>query len=299
MAKNFVLQVASLVTLFVSIPAFIALLFGIINLQFPDAADQYWQIDSAQNSIRYSIAVLVIFFPAYLALTRMVNKARRTEGALYHTLTKWLIYIALLIAGVVMLTDLAVVVYTFLGGEITTRFILKALALLAVIAAAFYYYAQDAKDHWQDHEKESIRIGIGALAVVAIAAIYGITLIDTPGVAREIRLDQEQISDLMDMQWRIEAYYQETNSFPANLDQVYQDFEAPQAPEGREAYSYSPTGPDTYELCATFAHPTPEGERQAHRPSFAGDAVYLQNQNWEHPAGIKCFERRIIPLERQ
>lgn len=297
MAKSFVLQLASLVTLFVSIPAFITLLFGIINLQFPDAADSYWQIESAHNSIRYAIAVLVIFFPAYLIITRMVNKARRNEGALYHTLTRWLIYLALLVAGIVMLADLAVVVYTFLGGDITTRFILKALALLAVIGAAFYYYALDAKDHWQKREKESIRVGAAALIVVAAAVVYGAFQIEAPSEVREIRIDQQQINDLQDMQWRIEAHYQDTDSFPASLEMVYQGFPVPQAPEGRESYSYRVTGADTYELCATFAHPTPESDRAGYRPTSTGD-FYYQNQNWEHGEGQKCFERRIVPFTK-
>lgn len=294
MAKSFVLQLASLVTLFVSLPAFITLLFGIINLQFPDAADQYWQVSGNEEAIRYSIAVLVIFFPAYLVITRLVNKARRNEGELYHTLTRWLIYLALLVGGVVMLTDLAVVVYTFLNGEITVRFLLKAGALLAVIAGAFYYYAMDAKDHWRHKEKQSIQIGAMALVVVAAAAIYGATLIDTPSVAREIRLDQEQINDLQDIQWRVEAFYQEKNSFPANLDTLYGDFEVPASPEGRDPYVYHTASAGTYVLCATFAHPTPESERQVHKPISTSEAAYLQNQNWEHPAGAKCFERKII-----
>ncbi len=116
MAKSFVLQLAALATLFVSLPAFITLLFSIINLQFPDAIDAYWQIESAESTVRYTIAILVIFFPAYLVLTRLVNTARRSEGELYYTLTKWLIYLALLVAGLIILGDLAVVVYTFLNG---------------------------------------------------------------------------------------------------------------------------------------------------------------------------------------
>lgn len=294
MAKSFVLQLASLVTLFVSLPAFITLLFGIINLQFPDAADQYWQVSGNEDAIRYSIAVLVIFFPAYLWITRLVNKARRSEGELYHTLTRWLIYLALLVGGVVMLTDLAVVVFTFLNGEITVRFLLKAGALLAVIGAAFYYYAYDAKDHWRNKEKESVTIGGVALAVVLLATLYGATLIDSPSVAREVKIDQQQINDLQDMQWRVEAYYQENNSFPGNLETLYGEFAVPQAPEGREPYTYKISGTDTFTLCATFAHPTPEIDRQMRKPVSVSEAAYLQNQNWEHQAGEKCFERKIV-----
>lgn len=297
MAKSFVLQLASLVTLFVSLPAFITLLFSIINLQLPDAADSYWQIDSYQSSVRYSIAVLVIFFPAYLALTRKVNKSRRQEGELYHTLTRWLVYVALLVAGMIILGDLAVVVYTFLNGEITMRFILKAAVLLAVIGGASYYYALDAKNFWQSREKQSIMIGGVTLAVVLLCVGYGYSLIDSPSVARDIRLDQQQITDLQDIQWRVEAYYQESKSFPANFGTLFVDFPAPVAPEGREAYEYKITGADTYSLCATFAEATPANERSVSKPIVANGDVYLQNQNWEHGAGRKCFERKIIPLK--
>ena len=297
MAKSFVMQLAALATLFVSLPAFITLLFSIINLQFPDAADNYWQVESAESSIRYSIAVLVIFFPAYLVLTRRVNQARRTEGELYHTLTKWVIYLALLVAGMIMLGDLAVVVYTFLNGEITTRFILKALVLLAVIGAASYYYALDARNFWQKQERESIMIGGATLAVVLLFVVFGYMKIDAPSVAREVRIDQEQVSDLMDIQWRVEAHYQETNSFPANIEMLYQDFPAPVAPEGRAGYELNITGSDTYELCATFAHATPATERSIAKPFGASEEVYLQNQNWEHGSGEECFERKIIPLQ--
>ena len=297
MARSFVMQLASLVTLFVSIPAFITLVFSIINLQFPDAAEAYWQMESAESSIRYSIAVLVIFFPAYLYLTRKVNEARRGEGELYHTLTKWVIYLGLLIAGIVILTDLAVVVYTFLNGELTTRFILKALALLAVMSGVVYYYAMDAKDYWQKRERDSISIGIGALVVVLLAVVYGYSMIDAPSVTREVRLDQQQVSDLQDMQWRIESYHQTNSSFPADLEMVYEDFPVPVAPEGRADYEYKITGSDTFKLCATFSEATPSSERSMAKPYGGSEGIYLENQNWEHGTGEKCFERRIIPLQ--
>lgn len=291
MAKSFVLQLASLVTLFVSLPALITLLFSIINLQFPDAADAYWQIASEEDTVRYSVAVLVIFFPAYLLITRMVNKARRNEGELYHTLTRWLVYLALLVAGVTMLTDLAVVVYTFLGGEITVRFILKALMLLVVIAAAFAYYAYDAKGYWQKREKQSIGIAVAALLVVVITMALGISKIAAPSEAREIRIDQQQVTDLQDLQWRVEDYYLTNSSFPANLETLFGVMSVTQAPEGREAYQYRITGLDTYVLCATFVMETPQTERSV-SPSGA-----MKYQSWDHPAGEFCFERKITKTE--
>ena len=63
-AKNFALQLGSLISLYVSISALTALLFGIITLIFPDTAQNSWEYQVATSTIRASIACLFIFFPA-------------------------------------------------------------------------------------------------------------------------------------------------------------------------------------------------------------------------------------------
>jgi len=78
---------------------------------------------------------------------------------------------------------------------------------------------------------------------------------------------------------------------------LYVDFPVPMAPEGREEYEYKITGADTYSLCATFAEATPTSERSVTKPISANGDAYLQNQNWEHGVGRKCFERKIIPIK--
>ncbi len=105
-AKNFALQLGSLISLYISIVALIILLSGVITLQYPDVANGYWEQESASSSIRFSIAMLFVFFPTYIALTRMVNTIRRVEQGVYLALTKWLIYLSLLIGGGAILGDL-------------------------------------------------------------------------------------------------------------------------------------------------------------------------------------------------
>ena len=292
MAKNFVLQLASLITLVVSIPAFIVMLFGVITLALPDAADSYWQMESARDSIRFSIATLVIFFPAYLILTRLVNKARRNEGTIYHVLTKWLIYLALLVGGLVMLGDLAVTVYFFLEGDVTLRFILKALSILVVVGSAFWYYALDAGGYWQDKEKQSVQIGLIALLVVVVAIVYAYTHIETPQEVRDMKIDEEQITDLSQMQQRIEAHYRTNEALPESLTEVY-ELEVPEAPEGRSSYKYNLTSEASYELCAEFRQPSTEEERYPMKPIMADD-LFVGSENWEHSVGEKCFERKAV-----
>lgn len=293
-AKNFALQLGALLALYVSLTTLLVVLFGIINISFPDALDTIWEYESAQSGIRFGIAMLIVFAPTYFALTRMVNKTRRNEQGAYMTLTKWLIYLSLLLGGGVILGDLVAIINAFLNGEITERFVLKALAVLIVIGGALYYYARDAKGYWNSRERQSIYFGAGAAIVVLATLVYGFLNIETPSVVREMRLDAEQVSDLQDMEWRIEEFYRLNNALPETVTELYVGIPVPQAPEERPAYVYEVTGDTTYELCATFtnasdrtaemteARPVPEREFFAY--------------TWDHPSGYYCFNRTIQQL---
>lgn len=291
--KNFALQLGALITLYVSLTSLMTLLFGVITVMFPDAADSYWATESATGTIRFSIAILIVFFPVYLWLTRTLNQIRRTEDATYLTLTKWLIYLSLLVGGAVLLGDLVAVIYNFLEGEITTRFLLKAGVLALTIAAAFYYYLKDAQNHWQTHEKNSIYFGAVATLVVVAALVLGFYNSETPAEVREAKIDDKQIQDLQEIQHRIEDSYRIQKELPAGIENLYSGIRPPQAPEGRTPYTYNVTGETSYELCATFAQDSAASEYSYARP------VMEKNYNWSHGAGEWCFERVIDDRLRQ
>lgn len=293
--KNVALQLGALIALYVSITSFLILAFSAINLSFPDAADGRWFYDSNQDAIRGAIAVLIVFFPTYLGLTRLVNQARRTESGFYHALTRWIIYLSLLVGGLVLLGNLVVTINAFLNGDLTLRFLLKAGTLLVVIGAAFGYYWLDAKGHWTTRAKQSVQLGVMVGVVVLAVMIYGFTLIDTPGAVRDQAIDEQQRNDLQDIQWRIEAHYAEVGELPAEVGEVYEVQEVPSAPEGRAAYEYEITGEQSYNLCAEFAAASDEAYPKPYlrTPDRIGD---YQNQNWEHTAGRWCFERTVAPL---
>ena len=289
-AKNFALQLGSLISLYLSLSFFLVLAFGIINVQFPDSADQWWNINQAEGGIRFGIAMVVVFFPTYLITTRYVNQIRRkeTEGK-YLVLTKWLIYLSLLLGGAVLLGNLVAVIATFLEGEITQRFILKALAVLVIIGGAFYYYIKDAKGYWVTHEKQSITIGVVTAAIVLATVVFGFFSIETPGEARERKIDEKQVQDLTEIQFRVEDYLNRTDSLPENLDDLYTS-NAPTAPEDRAAYEYNLTD-DGFALCATFTHASDNTDRYPVYPDK--DQTIIGFYDWEHDAGRFCFERVV------
>lgn len=284
--KHFVIQLGALLALYTSLTALVTLLFSIINLAFPDAADYGWQIESAQTAIRTSFAILVVFFPTYLTLTRLANVERRKNDTMaYLPLTRWLVYLSLLAAGGVMLGDLVVLINYFLNGEITTRFLLKVLALMVVVGAAFHYYILDLKGYFKTHVTQSLYFAVGATVVVIASLLFGLTYTDAPSVVRELKIDDQQVMDLQEMQSYIESYYYNNEQLPETLTIAYDGLTPPVAPESRPAYSYIPHEGGTYELCATFSAATSESDR-----SYAAIAPD-KNYNWQHDAGEWCFSR--------
>ncbi len=296
-ARNFALQLGALASLYLSLAFLLVLLFGVINLTFPDATDQYWNIESAASSVRLGFAMVIVFFPTYLILTRTVNKIRRSEAeGAYLGLTRWLIYLSLLVGGAVLLGDLVAVIMAFLEGEITQRFIFKAAAVLLVTGAAFHYYLLDARGHWMTNERQSIIYGVSATIIVLTSLGYSIMNVAAPSEVREYKLDNEQVGHLQDMQWRIEDYYRSNEALPENLATVYGAFEVPTAPEDRETYRYEITDDQTYELCATFAFDSTAAEFQTRSIAAPG---LEKNYNWNYKAGDWCFERQIEEVYKQ
>lgn len=293
-AKNFALQLGSLISLYVSIGALVGLFFGIITVLYPDPAQYAWEAESARMTIRTTIAILIVFFPTYIVLTRIVNTIRRTESGTYLTLTKWLVYLSLLVGGGVLLGDLVMVLQSFLGGELTTRFVLKALTVLLIVGGAFFYYLLDVRGYWQTHETDSIRYAAAVSLIVIFAVISGFLKIETPGEVREMNIDRTQVADLGQIQYQVQAYGITEGALPATLDEAFGGLPVPEAPEGREAYRYEVVSATNFKLCATFAYPTSEAERVKYPDIFVTEPMMVDNvYNWNHGEGEWCFERVV------
>jgi hypothetical protein len=290
-AKHFVLQLGSIITLYLSVSFLLVLLFSIINLSVPDATESYWQLESNSSSVRLGIAFLLVFFPTYIALTRRVNVFRRKEtNASYLGLTKWLMYLSLLVGGGVILGDLVAIILAFLEGELTTRFILKALALLAIVGAAFYYYLQDARGYWLSRESASKLYAAAMAVVVTLSVALGFFYSETPNEVREMRLDQTQVQNLQEIQWRIEeSFRMSSGTLPSTLEEAYGGFPIPEAPEDREAYTYEVTERG-FNLCATFSRDS-NTEADIWGPTYDASMPIKNANNWQYKEGRYCFER--------
>jgi hypothetical protein len=300
--KDFFLYVATMFALYTSVWAIIALLFEYINVLFPDALNGYR--DPYSGAIRFAIASLVIIFPLYIYLTRTVNEDLRAHPEKRSMgIRKWLIYFTLFIGGVGIVGDLVVLVNTFLGGELTVRFLLKVLAVLIVVGGVFLYYLNDLRGKWEVKERASIIVGAVASLLVLIAIVAGFPIMGSPFTQREYRFDEEKVRDLQTIQYEIINYWQTKETLPQNLETLESDsirgFIVPVDSQTKKPFEYRTTGATAFELCAEFnreSRATDTGGISYPTPAYYPEKGYDgANDVWSHEKGRQCFSRTIDP----
>ena len=122
-----------------------SLIFEIIDRAFPDAAASRFSNWSTEQ-VRWAISSLFVSFPVFLyvsALTR--REVQRDPRKRASRVRRWLTYVTMFIAAGVLIGDVTSLVYHFLGGELTIRFVLKAATIFAIAGAAFVYYLTDLR----------------------------------------------------------------------------------------------------------------------------------------------------------
>jgi hypothetical protein len=293
--KHVFLHLFAIVLLYYTTVNFLVLLFQCINYWFPDALTQVNYYSSAANSelIRFALASLIIVFPAFIIASKFLRKSYALSPAVRDMRTrKWLLYFTLFVAALIMIGDLVGVILTFLNGEVTVRFILKAVAVLGTAGAIFYYYLRDLK---QEVMAQSTKIFVwGMIAVVAAAVVLGFVAAGSPQTARSTRFDAERVSDLTTAQSEIIYYWQSKERLPetlANLNDDLKGYEVPVDPETGAAYEYYVVDTNMFKLCATFSLPSSDETKTASALYYYGEDM----SNWRHEAGYYCFERTIDP----
>jgi len=133
-------------TLYISAYNVGSLVFQFINRAFPDPAAPPGFGEQIQQTIRWSVASIVIAFPVFLYVSRLISHAvKRDPGKRASKIRKWLTYITLFITAGVIIGDLTTLVYNFLGGELTMRFLLKVMTVGVISGAIFGYYLWDLR----------------------------------------------------------------------------------------------------------------------------------------------------------
>lgn len=294
-AKDFFLYLAVFVGLYASTISFLTLAFAIIEKAFPLPGEYYLGPDGA---IRNSVAILVIFLPAFVWISDFVNKdLKNNEAKKDIWVRKWLIYFTLFVAGLTVAIDLVTLINQFLSGDdLTLRFFLKVLLVLITAISIFRYYLYDLKRIPSEFGRSAKIFICSASAVALITVIYGIILIGSPAMQRARNMDEQRVNDLMDIQSQVIRVWQAKGVLPKTLSDVndpLSNYTVPKDPKTNQDFEYNVLSSTSFELCATFE--TKSDQQMTTMAVTANISYPMQtvNETWQHDAGRTCFDRTI------
>jgi hypothetical protein len=276
--------------------ATVILLFQYIEIWFPDAAA--YDVDSIRMpAIRWSVAVVIVSFPVFLSLSRLLLREMRANPERAWSATRrWLTFLTLFLASIALGCDVIALVFRLLGGELTTRFLLKAMTVLLIAGAAFVYYFLSLRMPVGPASSLRLHRGFGAAALVLAlgTVVWGFSVAGSPSRARLLKLDERRVEDLRAIQSEIENLCLGANRWaqpedrrleqplPSTLEEVEAKatLQRPDIrdPQTGEPYGYEALDERRYRLCATFEAERDEDDAPA----------------WNHPAGHHCFELDVL-----
>lgn len=291
-AKDFFLHLGAIVALYTISISFLNLLFKIINKAFPEVAQNIYAWGGG-SEISLPVATLIIVFPLFVFLSYLVykiydlNPEKKELG-----IRRWLTYITLFVAGIILAGDLVTVLYKFLDGQdLTWAFSLKALAVILVTGCVFGFYLQDMRDRVSSRNRKMWAWGVGI--IILISVVLGFNIMGSPKTQRLIRLDNQKISELQNIQYQVINYWVTNGTIPETMPNIATDSQT------GSPYEYRKIGSMDYELCATFnteSKITQSISTQSISNPYTITAVKTGNEDWSHNAGRQCFQRVIDPI---
>jgi hypothetical protein len=153
-AREAFLYLLMFLTLYISSWSFGVIVFQIINRWLPDPIEMNYIYESTASALRMGTSALVVAFPIFLWMSFILDKATKQDPDKRNSkVRKWLTYITLFAAAGVIIGDAISLVYSFLQGELTLRFILKVLTIGGIAGSIFGWYLWDLRGTEENTKK--------------------------------------------------------------------------------------------------------------------------------------------------
>lgn len=315
--KFFFLSLGAIISLITIVATGLSLFFETLTRKMPDILNSYYEYgynSYTYDNMRSMLATLLIFFPIFLILSyfwwKNIKAGLEGPNAVFF---KWMMYVILFLASLVIVIDLVILVNYFVSGEITIRFIYKVLGTILIAGTVWTYYYISLKNFIDKKSKNKILKKILFIISVLLflsLTVFSFTVMGSPKMQRVLRLDERRISDLESIQWSVINYWQQKEILPQTLndlkDPISNTF-IPIDPEFQigKVYEYTVKDNLSFTLCADFSADSPQGlienkntgsmEIYDMKASMSSSQYIAKNDSWIHTKGKTCFDRTIDP----
>ncbi len=252
------------------------LFYVLIDRWLPSGLDYADVPGSIRSEVAGELATILVAFPVFILVSRSITRqfAAHPESADSGVRT-WLTYAALVVTAVTMIGDCVVFLTSFLQGDLTARFIYKALVTLVLAGGVFSYYLGTVRANAVSARRDHAFLAAALVAVVA-SLFLGFFDIGSPLHARAVADDERRIDDLRTIAGAIHDAATGPGTRARPLPGALADVPTLASlhdPQSGQAYTYHRRGATQYQLCATFE----TEDRSSEAAPFA------------HAAGGQCF----------
>jgi|GEM_PF-227684 len=228
-----------------------------------------------QNLAKISVKCIIIAGPIFFWISFLITKLIR-EGKISKNskIRKWITYVILFIASVIVIEDLISLVSRILEGDMFSHIALKMLVDLIIVGIIFSFYFWDMRKKNMigvTYFANKIFFSIGIVLAV-LSVIMAFFVIDSPIKARNIKIDYKKINNLQYYNSAIQGYYNQNSRLPEDLKELetYDDY---LLKHQSETMTYKKVGNWKYDLCENFLEDS--------KDDYYG--------YWKHSKGDNCF----------
>jgi len=261
------------------------IIFQLINKYIPDAISGYRNCYDS-SAIRFAIASIIVASPIYYISTWKINKHLRAgELQKESNIRKWLSYLIILVSSVVIIGSLIAVIFGFLEGELTSRFLLKIVTMLVISGTVLSYYFYDIKREIITGEKDKVlKIYFIFSLIVSIAIlILAMFFVESPFNARNKKIDDKTVQNMSQTKNSIDTFVSNSDRLPNTLEELKNSRYYYPKSETIENIDYKIISKEKYKLCADFKTSSEDDDCRS----------FYYNEQWQHKKGYQCIEKTV------